>query len=296
MTGAGRGMGREHALTLAARGAAVIVNDLGGGVTGGGGSAEPAEQVVDEIRAAGGRAVADTSSVAEAAGGRRLIELAVAEFGRVDIVVNNAGILADSAFGDMAPDAWQLALDVNLTSAYNVTRPAWPVMTEQGYGRVVCTTSAAGLFGNPGHANYCASKMGLVGLSRALAVEGAPSGIVVNAVAPLALTRMSSRKGEGGRRSSKDKLGSVFESFRPRDVSALVTWLSHEQCTTTGEIFSVAGSRIARVFVGEASGWRQTDAAPEDIAAQWSQIRSTEPFEIPADLGAEMALISKDIG
>ena len=191
ITGAGGGLGKQHALSLASRGALVVVNDLGGAVDGSGSDAGAAQLVVDEIKAAGGEAVADTDSVATPEGGEAIVQTAIDAFGRIDIVINNAGILRDKTFHNMTPDLLDPVLDVHLKGAFNVTKPAWVHMREQQYGRVISTSSAAGVFGNFGQTNYGAAKMGLVGLTRVLAVEGARYNIKANAIAPLALTRMT---------------------------------------------------------------------------------------------------------
>ena len=191
VTGAGGGLGRQHALLLASRGARVVVNDLGGSVRGDGSDKGPAETVVGEITDLGGEAVADGSSVATPEGGEALVNTAIDAFGRVDIVINNAGILRDKTFHNMTPDLLEPVIDVHLKGAFYVTRPAWIKMREQGYGRVVNTSSNSGILGNFGQSNYGAAKMGLVGLTRVLAAEGAKYNIKVNAIAPLARTRMT---------------------------------------------------------------------------------------------------------
>jgi NAD(P)-dependent dehydrogenase (short-subunit alcohol dehydrogenase family) len=208
ITGAGGGLGRQHALLMAARGALVVVNDLGGTVDGSGADASAAQKVVDEIKAAGGEAVANHDSVATPEGGAAIVQAAVDAYGRVDIVVNNAGILRDKSFHNMEPGLMNPVFDVHLKGAFHVTQPAWVRMREQGYGRIVSTSSAAGLFGNFGQTNYGAAKMGLVGFTRVLAVEGAKYNIKANAIAPLALTRMT-----------EDILGGFGEKLDP----ALVT-------------------------------------------------------------------------
>jgi NAD(P)-dependent dehydrogenase (short-subunit alcohol dehydrogenase family) len=279
VTGAGGGLGRRHALLLASRGALVVVNDLGGSVDGTGGSAGPAQLVVDEITAAGGEAVADTSSVATPEGGAAIVQAAVDAFGRVDIVVNNAGILRDKAFHNAGPDLWNPVFGVHLAGAFNVTQPAFARMREQGYGRIISTSSAAGLFGNFGQTNYGAAKMGLVGLTRVLAVEGAKYGIKANVIAPLALTRMT-----------EAIMGSLGERLDPGLVSPLVAFLAHEDCDVSGEIFSVGGGRVARIFIGEAPGYYNADLTPEDVRDHWDQIRDTDGFAIPMNLGEETAL------
>ena len=279
VTGAGGGLGRQHALLLASRGALVVVNDLGGSVDGTGGSAGPAQLVVDEITAAGGEAVADTSSVATPEGGAAIVQAAVDAFGRVDIVVNNAGILRDKAFHNAGPDLWNPVFGVHLAGAFNVTQPAFARMREQGYGRIISTSSAAGLFGNFGQTNYGAAKMGLVGLTRVLAVEGAKYGIKANVIAPLALTRMT-----------EAIMGSLGERLDPGLVSPLVAFLAHEDCDVSGEIFSVGGGRVARIFIGETPGYYSPELTPEDVRDHWDEIRDTEGYAIPMNLGEETAL------
>ena len=193
ITGAGGGLGRQHALLLASRGALVVVNDLGGSVDGTGENASAAQKVVDEIVAAGGEAVANHDSVSTPEGGEGIIQTAIDAYGRVDIVINNAGILRDKTFHNMTPDLVDSVIEVHLKGAFNVTRPAWIRMREQGYGRIVSTSSAAGIFGNFGQANYGAAKMGLVGFSRVLAAEGAKYNIKANAVSYTHLTLPTKR-------------------------------------------------------------------------------------------------------
>ena len=230
ITGAGGGLGRQHALLLASRGALIVVNDLGGAVDGTGSDKGAAERMVEEIKAAGGEAVANTASVATPEGGEEIVQAAIDAYGRVDIVINNAGILRDKAFHNMEPELMNAVFDVHLKGAFHVTRPAWLHMREQKYGRVISTSSAAGVFGNFGQANYGAAKMGLVGLTRVLAVEGAKHNIKANAIAPLALTRMT----EG-------ILGRLGDKLDPALISPLVTYLAHEDCPVTGQTFSVGG-------------------------------------------------------
>jgi NAD(P)-dependent dehydrogenase (short-subunit alcohol dehydrogenase family) len=279
ITGAGGGLGRQHALLLAARGALVVVNDLGGSVSGEGESASAAQAVVDEIKAAGGEAVADHHSVATPEGGEAIVQTALDAFGRVDIVINNAGILRDKAFHNMEPDLLNPVLDVHLKGAFHVTKPAWVRMREQGYGRIVSTSSAAGLFGNFGQTNYGAAKMGLVGFTRVLAVEGAKYGIKANAIAPLALTRMT-----------QDIMGPLGDKLDPALVSPLVAYLVHEDCPVSGQIFSVGGGRVAQVFIGETQGYFQADLTPEAVRDHWSTITDREGYGVPANLGEETAM------
>ncbi len=279
ITGAGGGLGRQHALLLASRGALVVVNDLGGAVDGSGSDTSAAQRVVDEIRAAGGEAAADTNSVATPEGGEAIVQTALDAFGRVDIVINNAGILRDKSFHNLDASLLDPVIDVHLKGAFNVTRPAWIRMREQGYGRVISTSSAAGVFGNFGQANYGAAKMGLVGFTRVLAVEGAKYNIKANAIAPLALTRMT-----------EDIMGALGEKLDPALVSPLVTYLAHESCEPTGRLFSVGGGRVAEVFIAEAQGFYNPDLTPEDVADNWATITDRTDYAVPANLGEETAL------
>jgi NAD(P)-dependent dehydrogenase (short-subunit alcohol dehydrogenase family) len=279
ITGAGGGLGRQHALALASRGALVVVNDLGGAVDGTGSDKGAAERVVDEIRAAGGEAVADTNSVATPEGGDAIVQTAIDAFERVDIVINNAGILRDKSFHNMSPDLMNPVFDVHLKGAFHVTQPAWVRMREQGYGRIISTSSAAGLFGNFGQTNYGAAKMGLVGFTRVMAVEGAKYNVKANAIAPLALTRMT-----------EDIMGALGDKLDPALVSPLVTYLAHESCEPTGRVFSVGGGRVAEVFLGETQGWASPTLTPEDVRNQWSTITDREGYAVPSNLAEETAL------
>lgn len=279
ITGAGGGLGRQHALLMASRGALIVVNDLGGSVDGTGASASAAQKVVDEIKAAGGEAVADTNSVATPEGGRAIVQTAIDAFGRVDIVVNNAGILRDKAFHNMEPDLLNPVLDVHLKGAFHVTQPAFVKMREQGYGRIISTSSAAGVFGNFGQTNYGAAKMGLVGFTRVLAVEGARFDIKANAIAPLALTRMT-----------EDILGGLKDKLDPGLVSPLVAYLAHEECSVSGQLFSVGGGRVAQVFLGETKGYYNAALTPEDVQDNWSTITDRSGYAVPNNLGEETAL------
>ncbi len=279
ITGAGGGLGRQHALLMASRGALIVVNDLGGSVDGTGASSSAAQVVVDEIKAAGGEAVADTNSVATPEGGEAIVQTAIDAFGRVDIVINNAGILRDKAFHNMEPDLLNPVLDVHLKGAFHVTKPAFVRMREQGYGRIVSTSSAAGIFGNFGQTNYGAAKMGLVGFTRVLAVEGARNNIKANAIAPLALTRMT-----------ENIMGGLADKLDPGLVSPLVAYLAHENCSASGQIFSVGGGRVAQVFIGETKGFYSPSLTPEDVEAHWSTIVDRDGYSVPNNLGEETQL------
>lgn len=273
ITGGGGGLGRQHALLLASRGARVVVNDLGGDVTGEGADNGPAQRVVKEVTDLGGEAVADTSSVATQAGGAALVETAIDAYGRIDIVVNNAGILRDKSFQNMTAEFLEPVIDVHLKGAFFVTRPAWVHMREQRYGRIVNTSSGAGLFGNFGQSNYGAVKMGLVGLTHVLALEGARYNITANAIAPVARTRMT-----------EEVLGRLNELVDPKLVSPLVAWLCHEECDTTGHIYTVGGGRVARLFIGMTAGWARTDGdlTVEDVREHFAQVEDPATFTIPS--------------
>ena len=208
------------------------------------------------------------------------MQTALDSYGRVDIVINNAGILRDKAFHNMTADLVGPVLDVHLRGAFNVTQPAFAKMREQGYGRIVSTSSAAGIFGNFGQANYGAAKMGLVGLTNVLAVEGARYGIKANAIAPLALTRMTENiMGE----ALRDKL-------QPAYISPLVAWLAHEDCPVSGEIYSAGGGRVARVAIVEAAGYFSPTLTLEDVRDHFDQIRDLDGYREPANLSEETAL------
>ena len=215
VTGAGNGLGRSHARFLAARGAKVVVNDLGGSVAGTGGSPAAADSVVEEIRAAGGEAVANYDSVASEVGGRRIIQTALDAFGTVDVLINNAGNVRDKSFAKMNLDDFRSLIDVHLMGAVYCSHAAWPIMREQGFGRIVMTSSSAGLYGNHGHTNYGTAKMALVGFMHALKEEGRRYNITVNAIAPMAVTRMS-------RVAMTDEFAKISQ---PEFVTAAVAWL-----------------------------------------------------------------------
>ncbi len=225
ITGAGAGLGRVYALELAKRGAKVVVNDLGSARDGSGqGSSAPADQVVREIQALGGEAVANYDNVATPEGGRAIIQTALDAFGTVDILINNAGILRDKSILKMEPENWQAVMDVHLNGAYHVSRPAFAVMKEKGYGRILMTTSAAGLYGNFGQTNYAAAKMGLVGLMNTLKLEGEKYNIKVNTIAPLAASRLT----------EDVTPPELFQKMKPEFVAPLALYLCSEQCPSAG--------------------------------------------------------------
>ncbi|MFF5257858.1 SDR family NAD(P)-dependent oxidoreductase [Actinomadura viridis] len=286
VTGAGHGIGRAHAFTLAEHGARVVVNDLGGAVDGSG-SSGAAEEVAREIRGRGGVAVASTDSVATAEGGAALVRRAVEEFGQVDAVIHNAGILRDRTFGKMTDDDVTAVLDVHLGGAFNVLRPAWPHMVERRYGRIVLTTSSSGLLGTFGQSSYAAAKAGLVGLANVLALEGERHGILVNALSPTAATRMT----EG-------LLGDLADRFDPRHVAAVAAYLASERCDLNRHILTVGGGRVGRIFLGVTPGWYSgpEPASPDDVLAAIEEIRSLDGHIVPRSGADEVALIQKVLG
>lgn len=301
ITGAGRGLGRQYALLLAARGARVVVNDLGGSVTGDGAAAEAAGEaaqlVVDEITAAGGEAVADRHSVATSQGGQAIVDTALDAYGRVDIVVNNAGTVHDAPFGEMTEDKLSPLLDVHLKGAFFVTRPAWNIMRDNGYGRIVNTCSAAGLLGAERMSNYGSAKGGILGMTRVLAAEGNPLGIRVNAVAPIAATRMldysmSSVAGLDdpvAAAAAEEVMRPFLDRLDPALVAPVVAYLAHADCPVSGEIYTVGAGHVARFFIGRTRGYHHRSLSVEDVAAHLDQIRDTAGFTEPAGPGDEMA-------
>jgi len=280
VTGAGGGLGRTYALDLARRGARVVVNDLGGSVDGQGGSDAAAQKVVDEIKAAGGEAVPNYDSVATPEGGENIVKTAVDNFGKVDIVINNAGILRDKSFAKMTWEDLHLVLDVHLKGAFYVSQPAFKVMKENNYGRFVHTSSNSGIFGNFGQANYGAAKMGLVGLSHVLAIEGAKNNILSNCIAPVARTRMT-----------EELLGDFAKVLDPEGVTPMVVFLASEQCTLTHEVFSAAGGRYARIFLGLCKGWysgKDKHPTAEDVLDHIDEIENQDGYIVPNNSGDEL--------
>lgn len=287
ITGAGRGLGAAHAALLASRGAAVVVNDPGVATDGSASEQRPADEVVAAIKANGGAAVADYGSVSDPDAAAAMVDRAVQEFGRVDIVINNAGILRDKAFHNMEWDDVGAVLDVHLKGAFYVTRPAFRLMREQGYGRIVMTASASGLLGNFGQANYGAAKMGLVGLMNVLAIEGAKYDVKVNAIAPIAGTRMT-----------QELLGPMAEKLDPAYVAPVVAYLASEACGVTGEVYSVAGGTVSRMFVGLTTGWfkhpdNEGVLSPEDVEANLEAIRDEDGYLVPATSQEEIQKVAQ---
>lgn len=271
VTGAGGGLGRRYALELARRGARVVVNDFGGARSGeGGGTGSPADQVVEEIRALKGEAIANYDNVATPEGGARIVTMALEYFGGVDILINNAGIIRDKSFLNIDPENWQAVSAVHLNGAYNVTRPAFNAMRERGYGRIIMTTSASGLYGNFGQANYSAAKMGLVGLMHTIKLEGAKYNIKVNSIAPMAISRLT-----------EDLMPPEMAArMQPDYVAGMVLYLCSEGCSESGEIFNAGAGYYSRAAIMTGAGALLSDGTtiptPEDILENWDRINSLE--------------------
>jgi NAD(P)-dependent dehydrogenase (short-subunit alcohol dehydrogenase family) len=285
VTGAGGGLGREYALELGRRGAQVVVNDLGGAVDGTGSSTAAADVVVDSIRDQGGEAVANYDTVSTREGGAAIVQCALDNFGTVDIVVNNAGILRDHSFANMTFDEVDAVIDVHLRGAFHVSQPAFVVMKEKGYGRFVHTTSASGLFGNFGQANYGAAKAGIAGLSSVLAIEGAKYDIKSNAVAPIARTRMT-----------EELLGPFADMVDPKQVMPMVVYLCSEANVYTHEIFTVGGGRYGRIFIGTNQGWLAGQGVVpevEEVAEHIDDVRDISEFEVPLSNNDEIMLLAR---
>ncbi len=280
VTGAGGGLGREHALALAAKGAKVVINDLGGARDGSGGSATAAETVVAEIEAAGGEAIANAASVTDYGAVAAMVDQAMAKWGRVDILVNNAGVLRDKTFAKMELEDFRFVVDVHLMGAVNCTKAVWEIMRQQNYGRVVMTTSSSGLYGNFGQSNYGAAKMALVGLMQTLAIEGAKNDIRVNCLAPTAHTRMT------------EDLGAALplDALGPELVTPGLLHLVSEQAPSRCILAAGAGG-FERAYVTLTQGVRIVGAdAPEQVAAQFDAI-SDRTDEIVPEMGAAQGMI-----
>lgn len=263
VTGAGGGLGRLYALDLAARGAAVVVNDLGGSVDGSGSSASAAETVVEEIKAAGGKAIANAADVTDEAAVNAMVADSIAAFGRVDILINNAGILRDKSFAKMEISNWNKVVDVHLNGAALCTKAVWNVMKEQGYGRIIMTTSPSGIYGNFGQANYGAAKAGLWGMMNTLGLEGAKSNIHINCIAPSAGTRMTETIMDAG----------TLKMLAPENITPAVIFLCSEAAPTRKVLVAAAGTyTLAEMVETQGIHLAEGDRTPEAIAANWGRI------------------------
>ena len=274
VTGAGRGIGRAYARLLSERGASVVVNDLGASTGGSGADTAPATAAADEIVAAGGTAVADPHDVSTTDGAGALIDTAIERFGRIDVLVNNAGIIRWAGMPDVDADNLARHLDVHVGGSFNTVRAAWPHLVDQGYGRIVNTTSA-GLFGLPNNTSYATAKGAVIGLTRSLATAGTAHGITANCIAPGAMTRMAGPVSD-----------ETDTRMSPELVAPMVALLAHEECPVTGEVYAAGFGRFARIFIGMAPGYVHEGSVPtiEDVAAQWEAINDEPGYVIPADL------------
>lgn len=296
VTGAGRGLGRLYALDVAKRGAAVVVNDIGSTMRGDGVDAAVADSVVDEIIAAGGRAVASHDSVDTPAGGAAIVDTAVTAFGRLDAVVSNAGIFGSVAFEDLSHDDWTRMLRVHLDGGFHLAQPAYRVMKANGGGRFVFISSSAGVFGQPMEAHYAAAKTGLIGLTNVIAVEGEAHGILANAVLPTGFSRMVTET-VGDEKFLAES--GFMRAIRPELVVPLVVFLASRACTFTHRNYSACAGRYARAFVGLSDGWladTDTEPAAEDIAEHLEQISATEKFIVPTSIVDEVLEVCDRLG
>jgi NAD(P)-dependent dehydrogenase (short-subunit alcohol dehydrogenase family) len=297
ITGAGGGLGKQYAVLLASRGARVLVNDTGGSVTGSGSNTDAATDVVEEIRRHDGEAIADSNSVTSPAGGEAIIDAALRSWGRVDIVINNAGIVRDAPFEDITADRLEPLLDVHLKGAFYVTRPAWKVMREQHYGRILNTCSAAGLLGAERMSNYGAAKTGLIGLTRVLAAEGADHNIKVNAIAPIAYTRMLAHSvGGAGQQDDTsaqavldDLVGQYLRKLDPALVAPVAAFLTHPDCPVSGEIYTVGAGHVARFFIGRTKGFYSPALSIEQVRDHLDEIRDDAHYTVPGGPADEMS-------
>ncbi len=277
VTGAGRGIGRAYARLLAERGASVVVNDLGGSMQGVGVDAAVASTVAAEIDATGGTAIADENDVASAAGAQELIDSAVEKFGRLDVLINNAGIIRWGGLPDADLDNLERHIAVHVLGSFNTTRAAWPHMVEQGYGRIVMTTSS-GIFGLPQNLAYATAKAAVIGLTRSLATTSTAHGIKVNLIAPAASTRMA------GPASDTDEARGAALPMSPDLVAPMAAFLAHEDCPVNGEMYEAGAGRFSRLFIASTPGYVTADATIEDVARHWDAINDEEGYSVPTDL------------
>jgi NAD(P)-dependent dehydrogenase (short-subunit alcohol dehydrogenase family) len=297
VTGAGHGLGRAHAQLLASRGASVVVNDLGSATMGGQDhDSGPAETVAREIRDQGGVAVANSDSVATRDGAERMVAQAIAEFGQLDILINNAGIIRNRTFLNIGDYEFEPVLDVHVKGTFFVTRPAYEHMKEQAYGRIVNTSSGSGLFGSFGQSTYAAAKAAIMGFTKTLAIEGKRYGVQVNAIAPGALTRMTGDVlGDGSPAAEAFGLqgGDLEAQMGPQQVAPAVAYLAHRSCSLTGETLSASGGRVGRAFVGVTPGVYADDLTIEEVADRIDEIMNEDGYLVPASVDDEIDFLHR---
>lgn len=296
VTGAGRGLGRLYAIELARRGAAVVVNDLGGSMHGDGADTSVADAVVEEIERAGGVAVASHDSVDSPDGGEAIVRTAIDSFGRLDAVVSNAGIFNSVAFEELSHDDWRRMLSVHLDGGFYLSQPAYREMKAAGYGRFVFISSSGGMFGQPLEAHYAAAKAGLVGLANVIAIEGAPHGILANTVLPFGFSRMVTET--VGDPKALEETG-FLKLIQPELVVPIVIFLASRACELTHQNYSACAGRFSRVFVGLGEGWLAepgTNPTADDVAAHLSEVSATEPFTVPGSIFEEVFAVCERLG
>ncbi|MCS5683372.1 MAG: SDR family NAD(P)-dependent oxidoreductase [Acidimicrobiales bacterium] len=295
VTGAGGGLGREHALLLASRGAAVMVNDLGSPTMGGQDhDPSPAQAVVEEISAAGGVAIANSDSVASREGAESMVASALEEFGRLDILINNAGIIRNRTFLNIGEYEFEPVLDVHVKGCFFVTRPAYEHMKTVGYGRIINTSSGSGLFGSFGQTAYSAAKAAIYGFTRTLAIEGSRYGVHVNAIAPGALTRMTGDVlGDDGAMAEMTGLSGedLVYQMGPHQVAPAVVYLAHESCSLNGETLSASGGRVGRAFMGVTKGIYEDELTVESVAERIDEVCDEDGYLVPDNVDQEIELL-----
>jgi NAD(P)-dependent dehydrogenase (short-subunit alcohol dehydrogenase family) len=296
VTGAGRGLGRLYAVELARRGAAVVVNDLGGSMHGDGADTSVADAVVEEIERAGGVAVASHDSVDSPEGGEAIVHTAIDRFGRLDAVVSNAGIFNSVPFEELSHDDWRRMLSVHLDGGFYLSQPAYREMKAAGYGRFVFISSSGGMFGQPLEAHYAAAKAGLVGLANVIAIEGAPHGILANTVLPFGFSRMVTET--VGDPKALEETG-FLKLIQPELVVPIVVFLASRACEFTHQNYSACAGRFSRVFVGLGEGWLAepgSNPTADDVAAHLPEVSATEPFTIPGSIFEEVFAVCERLG
>ncbi|MGB6760942.1 SDR family NAD(P)-dependent oxidoreductase [Mycobacterium sp.] len=296
VTGAGRGLGRLYAVELARRGAAVVVNDLGGSMHGDGADTSVADAVVEEIERAGGVAVASHDSVDSPEGGEAIVRAAIDRFGRLDAVVSNAGIFNSASFEELSHDDWRRMLSVHLDGGFYLSQPAYREMQAAGYGRFVFISSSGGMFGQPLEAHYAAAKAGLVGLANVIAIEGAQHGISANTVLPFGFSRMVTET--VGDPKALEETG-FLKVIQPELVVPIVVFLASRACEFTHQNYSACAGRFSRVFVGLGEGWLAepgSNPTADDVAAHLSEVSATQPFTVPGSIFEEVFAVCERLG